>query len=65
MIKKYTLPILGAFLGGLVGFFYWKFIGCTSGTCKITSSPLNSTLYFAMMGALVFSMFKKEEKHGS
>jgi hypothetical protein len=65
MIKKYTFLIIGAFLGGLVGFFYWKFIGCTSGTCKITSSPLNSTLYFAMMGTLVFSMFKKEEKHGS
>ena len=57
--------MVGAVVGGLVGFLYWKFIGCNSGTCKITSSPLNSTLYFAMMGILVFSMFKKEAKHGS
>lgn len=57
--------MVGAVVGGLVGFLYWKFIGCTSGTCKITSSPLNSTLYFAMMGTLVFSMFKKGAKHGS
>jgi hypothetical protein len=64
-MKKYTLHMVGAVVGGLVGFLYWKFIGCTSGTCKITSSPLNSTLYFAMMGTLVFSMFKKEAKHGS
>ena len=64
-MKKYTLLMVGAVVGGLVGFLYWKFIGCNSGTCKITSSPLNSSLYFAMMGALVFSMFKKEEKHGS
>ncbi|MBP7931508.1 MAG: hypothetical protein KAZ11_02600 [Chitinophagaceae bacterium] len=64
-MKKYTLHIVGAVVGGFVGFLYWKFVGCTSGTCKITSSPLNSTLYFAMMGTLVFSMFKKEEKHGS
>jgi hypothetical protein len=57
--------MVGAVVGGFVGFLYWKFIGCTAGTCKITSSPLNSTLYFAMMGTLVFSMFKKETKHGS
>jgi hypothetical protein len=28
----------------------------------ITSKPLNSTLYGAIMGALLFGMFKKERK---
>ncbi|MFC4230413.1 DUF6132 family protein [Parasediminibacterium paludis] len=53
---------IGAMISSLCGFCYWKFIGCASGTCAITSKPVNSSLYGAMMGALVASMFKKEEK---
>jgi hypothetical protein len=54
--------LIGAAIGSVCGFFYWKFIGCASGSCAITSSPINSSLYGAMMGALVGGMFKKEEK---
>ncbi len=61
-MKKYTLHLVGAVVGGLAGLFYWKYVGCMSGTCKITSNPLNSTLYFALMGVLFFSMFKKEQR---
>jgi hypothetical protein len=53
---------LGALLGGLGGFLYWKYIGCLAGTCAITSSPLNSTLYFAFFGAFLLGSFKKKEK---
>jgi hypothetical protein len=28
----------------------------------ITSKPINSTLYGALMGSLLFGMFKKEKK---
>ncbi|KIC90597.1 hypothetical protein [Flavihumibacter sp. ZG627] len=60
--KKYWLPIVGAIVGGIAGYLYYVNIGCVTGTCAITSKPLNSTLYFAMMGALLFSMFRNEEK---
>jgi hypothetical protein len=40
---------------------YWNYIGCASGTCMITSKPINSTLYGALMGFLLFGIFKKEE----
>ncbi|WP_324559354.1 hypothetical protein [Agriterribacter sp.] len=56
------LLLTGAILGGVGGFIYWKLVGCNSGTCAITSNPRNSTLYFAVMGALLFSMFKKPTK---
>ncbi len=56
------LLIIGAALGALVGYLYWKYIGCISGTCAITSKPLNSTLYFSVLGALLFSLFKKTAK---
>lgn len=61
MIKKNMLTIIGIVLGALGGFLYWKFIGCNSGTCAITSKPLNSTIYGAIMGGLIFSLFKNNK----
>jgi hypothetical protein len=61
LLSKYKLEVIGLILGAIAGFLYWKFIGCASGTCMITSKPLNSSLYGALMGYLVLSMFKKEK----
>jgi hypothetical protein len=58
--NKQMLYIIGAILGAIAGYLYWQQVGCDSGTCAITSKPLNSTLYGAMMGALMFGLFKKE-----
>lgn len=60
---KYQLSILGILLGGILGYAYYHFIGCTTGTCAITSKPLNSTVYGMLMGYLLFSMFEKTKKH--
>jgi hypothetical protein len=62
-IKNNQLVLIGIVVGAIGGFMYWKFVGCASGTCAITSKPLNSTLYGMLMGGLLFSMFKKEKKH--
>jgi hypothetical protein len=59
-INDNKLYFIGALLGAISGFLYWKFIGCVSGTCAITSNPINSTIYGAIMGALVLSLFKRE-----
>jgi hypothetical protein len=56
------LYIIGAVLGAVAGYLYWQQVGCVSGTCDITSKPLNSTLYGAVMGALLLGLFKKENK---
>ena len=55
------LYFVGAILGGIAGFLYWKYVGCVTGTCAITSKPLNSTLYFAFFGSVLLSFFKKEK----
>lgn len=60
--RKNLLAAAGIVAGAIGGYLYWKFIGCSSGTCAITSKPLNSTLYGAVMGGLLFSMFQKEKK---
>lgn len=64
-IKKQWLILAGAALGAIGGYLYWHFIGCNSGTCPITSSPLNSTLYGVLLGGLTGSMFKRDRKKGN
>ncbi|HAO47307.1 MAG TPA: DUF6132 family protein [Ferruginibacter sp.] len=59
--KSNLLYFIGAIVGALAGFIYWQQVGCASGTCAITSKPLNSTLYGALMGALLFGLFRKEK----
>lgn len=61
LFSNYKLHLLGAVVGAVIGYFYWQQIGCVSGTCAITSNPVNSTLYGSIMGALVFSIFKKNK----
>jgi hypothetical protein len=61
LVKKNLLTIIGIAVGALGGYLYWKFIGCSSGACAITSKPLNSTLYGMLMGGLLFSMFEKKK----
>ena len=55
------LIIAGIIIGSVAGFIYWKQVGCNSGTCMITSKWHNSTAYGALMGGLVFSIFKKNK----
>ncbi|PKQ67205.1 hypothetical protein Rain11_2132 [Raineya orbicola] len=60
-LKKYKLYILGAVLGALAGWAYWYYVGCHSGTCAITSKPLNSSLYGLVMGMLFLGIFDKSD----
>lgn len=59
-IVQNKLYIIGTVVGAISGFLYWKYVGCLTGSCPITAKPLNSTIYFALMGAVLFGMFKKE-----
>lgn len=51
-LKKKRLQIIFLVLGAIGGFFYWRFIGCTSGTCAIKSVWYWSTLWGAAVGYL-------------
>lgn len=61
-IRKNILVIAGIVVGAVGGYLYYYYVGCASGSCAITSKPLNITLYGAVMGFLLFSSFKKEKK---
>jgi hypothetical protein len=49
--------IIGVVVGGGLGFAYYKFVGCSTGTCPLTSNPFISTLYGMVVGALVAGSF--------
>lgn len=65
-IKKNLLKIIGIILGSISGFAYYFYIGCTSGTCPITSNPYISIIYGGVVGYLITDLFKKKKKeHGT
>ena len=61
-ILQNKLMFMGAAVGAVAGFLYWNYVGCLTNTCAITSDPTRSTLYFALMGGLLFSSFKKKKE---
>ncbi|RMF10248.1 MAG: hypothetical protein D6762_01980 [Candidatus Neomarinimicrobiota bacterium] len=44
----------GLVIGGVLGGLYSVLIGCRTGTCPITSHPLYSMLYGAVLGGIWF-----------
>lgn len=58
---RYTKEVAGIVIGAVAGWCYWKFVGCASGSCPITSSPWNSSVYGAVMGLLSAKMFEKKQ----
>ena len=63
--KEIIITSIGVVVGLISGYAYYHYIGCISGTCYITSKPLNSTLYGGVLGGLFFNMigdfFKKKK----
>lgn len=53
--KYFWKPFIASIIGGLLGFLYFYFIGCSTGSCGITSSPLGSTLFGAFFGFFLVS----------
>lgn len=53
------LILVGIVAGGILGYAYYYFIGCSSGSCAITSKPVNSSVYGMVMGYALVSVFKK------
>jgi len=47
--------LLGLVIGGALGFGYQKLVGCRTGACPLTATPLRAILYGAVVG-LLFAM---------
>lgn len=49
--------LIGAAAGAVLGFGWYKLVGCSTGTCPLTSNPIVSTLYGMIVGALIAGSF--------
>ena len=56
------LPVIGAVVGAIGGYIYYIEVGCTSGSCAITSNPYMSMLWGAALGYLIFDLFKRRKR---
>ena len=45
--------IAGVIVGGVAGYGMFRFVGCSSGACPITSNPWVSTIYGMALGAML------------
>lgn len=55
-------PFLSIVAGGLIGFAYFYFVGCKSGSCAITSNPVSSIFMGSLLGFLVTGSPCKQPK---
>jgi uncharacterized membrane protein YedE/YeeE len=60
--KKYiNIKSVSAVMGGaILGFGYYYFVGCRTGTCPISGNPYVSTLYGAVVGIVLSLPSKKK-----
>jgi hypothetical protein len=55
-VKKYLPEIIGAVIGTIGGFLYWKYVGCVSGTCTIKSNWYLMVPWGMLLGYLAGSI---------
>lgn len=58
-MKKLLRPGLFLAAGAAAGLLYYQFFACRTG-CPITSSPIRTMLYTALIGWLIHIITKKE-----
>ena len=58
-MKKILRPVLFTLAGILLGFGYYYFVGCGTGSCAITANPISSMIYMGVMGLVISGIFEK------
>lgn len=53
--SRFWKPATAVIIGGILGYLYYHFVGCASGTCSITGNPFSSVIFGAAMGLFVVS----------
>jgi hypothetical protein len=65
MVDKYWKTALFAVIGAGLGFAYWRFVGCTSGSCPLTSNWHTSALMGGLIGLLAAPSGRKGKSGGN
>ena len=54
--KRIALSVL---VGGGLGFGYYQLVGCRTGTCPLTATPLRAILYGSTLGLVLALLGRK------
>ena len=57
-VKNWLIPLLFTLGGALVGYAYYYFVGCTTGSCAITANPISAMAYMGLVGWLLSGVFR-------
>ena len=60
--KKWLRPVLFTMGGVLAGLAYYTLVGCSTGTCAITSNPFTSMVYMGLIGWLLSGITETGDK---
>ena len=54
ILRVIALPLVGS----AGGWLYYRYVGCTTGTCAVTSSPWLSTGFSCGLGSLLYTVLR-------
>lgn len=57
--RQWIRPALFTLGGAAAGLAYYYLVGCSTGSCIITSNPISSMAYMAFIGWLLSGIFTK------
>ena len=58
-INDWLRPLLFTVGGALAGLGYYYVVGCSTGSCAITSNPIITMIYMGVIGLLLSGLFGK------
>ena len=61
-LKKIAHPAIFTAIGSGLGLAYYHFLGCPTGTCPITSSPMSTMVYTGLIGLLVSRVLRESKQ---
>ena len=60
ILRAIALPLVGS----AGGWLYYRYVGCATGTCAITSSPWLSTGFGCDLGSLQYTVLRPSRSKG-
>lgn len=61
-LKQNWITLLGIAIGVAGGCAYWLFVGAENSMSEITASPVNCSLWGALIGGLFFNIYQEDRK---
>ena len=56
ILRAIALPLMGS----AGGWLYYRYVGCATGTCAVTSSPWLSTGFGCVLGSLLYTVLRPD-----